>query len=341
MSEQEALSLLYRKLPDEESTDTKALDLVKELECLPLAIIQAAAYISVQRPVMSIPRYLDLYRDNEAQQIELLAHDEGDLTRDPGVPHSVLTTWQISFEQIQAKSPWSSNMLSFVSMFDRHKISRILLEKVLKSALPFQSVLKPLGEFWLVTLHKDGQSIEIHRLVQLACKKWLQQSGRLETWQNLAIVVITDTYGTLEALEHAENFPDEYMPHIQEICEVHQSDRMLVQGHKPPIGLMQVLKDKDFEATKREQPHERREFYRQYCEAWTGAQMASKCVPGTKKITMKKIEWSPTDNPKQHLNLTTRDPNLDRNPNLGFFSDPDVLSQDPSDASFTKLTFRT
>jgi hypothetical protein len=82
MSEMESLTLLKAKLGYAPS-DLDSLELIQALGQIPLAITQAAAYIS--RPVLktSVAEYLDLFRESEVNQSNLLDRDEGDLRRDP------------------------------------------------------------------------------------------------------------------------------------------------------------------------------------------------------------------------------------------------------------------
>jgi len=90
--------------PPPHRDDSERVELVKELDYLPLAITQAAAYISARATRMTVSKYLTLYRGDEVSQSRLL-EDSGDLRRDPGLPSSVIRTWQISFDQIKGKWP--------------------------------------------------------------------------------------------------------------------------------------------------------------------------------------------------------------------------------------------
>jgi hypothetical protein len=95
MDESDACTLLKTKLnPEPLLTDSK--DLLIALDYIPLAITQAAAFISNGAPRMNVSRYLELFNENESS---LLNKDAGDLRRDPEVPNAVIATWQVSFKQ--------------------------------------------------------------------------------------------------------------------------------------------------------------------------------------------------------------------------------------------------
>ncbi|KAH7124605.1 hypothetical protein EDB81DRAFT_860866 [Dactylonectria macrodidyma] len=93
-------------------------DLVDDLNYMPLAITQAAAYIKRRRLRMSVSAYVDEFRRSHKKKASLLNRDGGDLRRDEGASNSIVTTWQITFEQIRRERPSAANLLSFMSFFN-------------------------------------------------------------------------------------------------------------------------------------------------------------------------------------------------------------------------------
>jgi hypothetical protein len=81
--------LLKEKL-GKQSSDADSLDLVQALDRIPLAITQAAAYISRRAPRISIAKYLALFCKSKINQSTFLGRDERDLQRDPEVPNTVI-----------------------------------------------------------------------------------------------------------------------------------------------------------------------------------------------------------------------------------------------------------
>ncbi|KAH0558830.1 hypothetical protein GP486_004529 [Trichoglossum hirsutum] len=104
MDEHMAMQLLQKCLinPDliDNEQDTKAL--LARLTYLPLAIVQAAAYINKNGIVLA--GYLSLLADQEEEIIELLS-EEFDNGIYSNVKNPVVTTWLISFEQIRHCDP--------------------------------------------------------------------------------------------------------------------------------------------------------------------------------------------------------------------------------------------
>ncbi|KAK0106385.1 hypothetical protein ONS96_004017 [Cadophora gregata f. sp. sojae] len=177
MQLEEAEQLLCINIPQGLSTGLDRADLVKELDYLPLTISQAAAYISARVTRITVSKYLMLYRQNEQSQTRLLDQDSGDLRRDSGVPNSVIRTWQISFDQIKRNQPQAAELLSLMAMLDRQGIPEFLLSVRYPNPLDLEDALGPLDEFYLITIEKGGKSFEMHRLVQLATRKWVERYG--------------------------------------------------------------------------------------------------------------------------------------------------------------------
>jgi hypothetical protein len=79
MSKPDALALLEGKLGWH---DNDATELAAELEFMPLAIAQAAAYISQRVPRYSVREYLQDFRKSDRKRASLLNHDSEQLRRD-------------------------------------------------------------------------------------------------------------------------------------------------------------------------------------------------------------------------------------------------------------------
>jgi hypothetical protein len=116
MEESQGLHLLRNKLPAGLYEEAAALQLLHTLDCMPLAITQAAAYIG-RRARMTIAGYLREFHESGNSRDSLLHQDAGDLRRDVTASNSVITTWQISFERIRQDRPSATELLSLMSFF--------------------------------------------------------------------------------------------------------------------------------------------------------------------------------------------------------------------------------
>ena len=71
----DALLLLRRQLPRDKSSDEDPRELLRLLEQLPLAITQAAAFVSEGAGRMTISRYLNLFRSDQVRYLERAANN--------------------------------------------------------------------------------------------------------------------------------------------------------------------------------------------------------------------------------------------------------------------------
>lgn len=124
MDASEAQELLRVRLKDDASPRTAqdCLDLVKALEYLPLAVTHAASYIR-EMVDMTPALYQKRFNDSDKKRTKLLTHTYEDLARDDGQSNTVLTTWRISFEQIERDWPESANLLKLMGTLHWQDIS--------------------------------------------------------------------------------------------------------------------------------------------------------------------------------------------------------------------------
>ena len=180
----ESLKLLKGKLPAE--NESEAVELVMELEHVPLAISQAGAYIRERAPLMTIPKYLAEFRKSQANQTTLLNSNHADLRRDAEVPNAVITSWQLSFDHVRETYPKAADLLSLMSFFNRQAIPQFLVQGGYDD-LAFCEVIGRLLNFSLIRADSTGQMFELHRLVQIATRHWIERDGSTQKWIDCAI----------------------------------------------------------------------------------------------------------------------------------------------------------
>lgn len=193
MTEADAIELLAKKL-DSSPDDTDLRKLAAVLEYMPLAIVQAAAYIQKRAPRCSVRRYIDDFSNSDQAKTSLLNHEAGHLRRDREARNSIIITWQISFDYIREQSPSSADLLSLMSFFDRQGIPEYVLRaqsqtqgenveaqpgennpSIISDTGAFEMDLDRLREYSFVLVEADGHTFAMHRLVQLATRTWVVQ----------------------------------------------------------------------------------------------------------------------------------------------------------------------
>ena len=208
MDEKHALALFRKKLGVQEDSNDMA-ELVAALEFMPLAIVQAAAYISKRAPRCSVRQYLEQFQKSDRKKTSLLDHEGGQLRRDWEAKNSIIISWQISFNHIYQTRPSAANLLSLMSFFDCQGIPEVLLQNRTKQrdyfhrqehnqeyddvdddfssqssqSDEFEEDVAALQNFSFISINADGTTFEMHRLVQLATRKWLEAHGQLEKWK--------------------------------------------------------------------------------------------------------------------------------------------------------------
>ncbi|KAK8142848.1 hypothetical protein G3M48_008096 [Beauveria asiatica] len=126
MNENDALRLFQNKLGQSDD-EAYTIELAAALECMPLAIVQAAAYVVQRRPRYSVRKYLDEFRISDRRKASLLSLMGGELRRDAEAKNTILITWHISFNYIRKTRPSAADLLSLMSFCDRQGIPEFLL----------------------------------------------------------------------------------------------------------------------------------------------------------------------------------------------------------------------
>jgi tetratricopeptide (TPR) repeat protein len=178
MNQQEAESFLEKSLIrtdllNDSATTTR---LLKELTYLPLAITQATAYLNINQ--VSIAEYLKLLRGTEQGMIHLMSRQFRDNTRYKDSQNAVATTWLVSFDQIRKSDNAAAELLSFISHIEPKAIPQSILPS-LDSEEQMVHAIGTLRGYAFVVRRGDEEMFDMHSLVHLATRIWVQQEGRV------------------------------------------------------------------------------------------------------------------------------------------------------------------
>lgn len=144
------------------------LELVTELERLPLALSEAAAYI--QTRCITVSKYLNLLRESLVELFDQPFEDHGRDGTD--IPNAVAATWAISFNQIQSQSPLAGTLLSVMTCLEREVIPRDFLYtcQPTSSHVQIEDALGLLKAYSLTAEAYRGNILTVHRLVHLVAR---------------------------------------------------------------------------------------------------------------------------------------------------------------------------
>ena len=170
---------------------TGAAELARELDGLPLALEQAAAYV-LDRDV-PFAEYLASYRRQRLALLEQRGPQSG------AYPQTVATTWLLNFQQVAAESAAAAELLQLSAFLGAGAIPFELLGAgrgelgptlgaalAADESLSVYELLQPLARFSLVRVDRTERTYSVHRLVQEVTKGQLSEASR-RAWAERAV----------------------------------------------------------------------------------------------------------------------------------------------------------
>ena len=195
--------------------------IVEEMDGLPLALVQAGAYIV--ETACSLEDYLDLY---EMHHKELLARHSR-LMLD--YPKTVATTWSLSFQQIEQKSSTAADLLRLCAFLAPDAIpEEILLRGISEYDADFgaeavdqftlNEALGVLLRYSLVRREENSHALSIHRLVQTVLRDDMDQETQ-RIWAERTVQTVNAVFPEANSGigEKQQYFLQYYLPHVQ-VC---------------------------------------------------------------------------------------------------------------------------
>ena len=174
---------LNRDKEFDSTEEQQARLLLQELSHLPLAIVQAAAYINVTAVSL------------EGYQSKLETHNDYDVKQDSGPSRDRLQRWRVN-------DPVATTL--FISLDEIRRSHALAADYLLLAAcvaskdIPFEffkdenirereNAVHVLSKYGLVTRRPEDSALDLHRLVHFALQEWLQQRNQLQQQIEYAI----------------------------------------------------------------------------------------------------------------------------------------------------------
>jgi len=198
-----------------------AENLLEELTYLPLAIVQAAAYINENG--ITIQDYQSLLADQEEEVIDLLSEEFSDEWRYTSVKNPVATTWLISFEQLQQRDSAAADYLAFMACIEPKDIPLSLLPEG-RTRNERIKAIGTLHAYSFVTQRPADHSLDLHRLVHLATRNWLRKENLLAHWTEKVIERLNEVFPSDEDHKNRSLWRV-YLPHVRYAIESDLVDR--------------------------------------------------------------------------------------------------------------------
>ena len=191
MSAEEGKTLWKQLAPREAADDAVAEELLNELTYLPLAISQAAAYVKRNR--VTIRKYLELLHGAENEVVSLMSREFRDPMRYDESKHAVAMTWVISFQQIQKVDADAAQLLSFLSQIEPRAIPRSLLPRP-STEEELINAIGTLRGYAFLEQREEDNIFDMHRLVHLAARVWVNKEDRLQATRRASILHIAGIF---------------------------------------------------------------------------------------------------------------------------------------------------
>jgi tetratricopeptide (TPR) repeat protein len=201
-----------------ETDRATALEIVRAMDGLPLALDQAGAYIEETKCGLS--SYLTLYRTHRAKLLD----QRGGLV--PIHPEPVTTTWSLSFENVEQASPAAAELLRLCSFLAPDTIPEEIftegapdLGPVLHLATTdppeLNAAIRELLKYSLIHRDPYTKTLTIHRLVQAVFKDAMDQDTQC-SWAERTVKAINRTFPEVEfeSWFHCQRL----LPHAQ-VCK--------------------------------------------------------------------------------------------------------------------------
>jgi tetratricopeptide (TPR) repeat protein len=178
----------------------EAQALATELDGLPLAIDQAGAYI--EETGCSLSDYLKLYRRRRLALLKRQSSVSADY------PHTVASTWALSFQQVEQADPSAAELLRLCAFLHPDAIPEVILTQgaeqlgpVLQevAADPFllNEAIQLLRRYSLLKRDPQAKLLNLHRLVQVVLKESLDAQTQ-QQWAVRAVRAVNAAFPEVE-----------------------------------------------------------------------------------------------------------------------------------------------
>ncbi|MGH2494333.1 MAG: FxSxx-COOH system tetratricopeptide repeat protein [Ktedonobacteraceae bacterium] len=176
------------------ATRIPAQKIAQMLDGLPLALEQAGAYIEAVGCGLS--DYLALY---ERRRIDLLKRQSSFVSDD--YPHTVASTWALSFEQVEQANPAAAELLRLCAFLDPDAIPEEIftedadslgsvLSSVITDPLLFNDAIQTLRRYSLIKRDGEAKLLNVHRLVQVVLRDGMDEAEQRQ-WAERAVRAVS------------------------------------------------------------------------------------------------------------------------------------------------------
>lgn len=188
----------------------EAQSLVRELSCLPLAIVQAAACLNVTGTT------LQEYRAGLSAHKERTPEHDNDLSEDlrgSGVEDPVAATLSVSLEQISPQNVSATDFLFLAACVHRRDVLLNLLDATPPHAR--EETIQILARYALAVRRPAESALDVPRPVHQALRKQLSLQGKLQHWSQRALTKLLQVFPDDDQGNRSKK--RRLLPHVQRV----------------------------------------------------------------------------------------------------------------------------
>ncbi|QMV45638.1 hypothetical protein HC358_00465 [Wolbachia pipientis] len=195
----------FNILKKDKSQDREIENLVRRLQCFPLAIQQAISYIEDQRIIeeFKISDYLKEYEKKAKKLLKskIFQGIDNDYTK------TTFTAWEVTMDKVRSDEqygPLASEILDVLAYFAPDKIAR---EIFLNSVSDYKKkqlklAIRLLVRYSMVGGEQNQSVLNVHRLVQEVTRLKLQEKGRREKVLRKALELVNSGDLVQDSMSH-------------------------------------------------------------------------------------------------------------------------------------------
>lgn len=199
---------------------TSAQRLVEELDGLPLALEQAAAYI--EELECTLAEYLTLFKKHRLALLKRQSHLSTDY------PLTVANTWALSFAQVEQANPAAAELLRLCSFLHPDAIPEAMLtegarelgpvlQPVASDSFLLNEAIQVLRRYSLIKRDPEERVLNVHRLVQVVLKEHLDEAVKRQ-WAERIVRAVNAAFPEVSFNTWARC--ERYLPHMQACAEL-------------------------------------------------------------------------------------------------------------------------
>jgi tetratricopeptide (TPR) repeat protein len=227
LDETEAKKMLEQHVSNKDllEEDEVVHEFLELLTYLPLAIVQAVAFMVGNE--IRLSEYIAIYRGSERDATELLRKDFEDQGRYRQSKNPVAITWYISFSKIQQQDTLAADYLSLMACTTGEAIPASLLWPGTTKLATIEALGTLSAYAFIVERQHQQSSIDVlcqerifdmHRLVRLATRSWLQDNGQWQEWASRALRRLVELMPFAD--HETRQSWSAYLPHATMVIEI-------------------------------------------------------------------------------------------------------------------------